>query len=62
MITAKWLSVLDHMHNKHQNFTSDEFTKCEHGEIEKEKEWFVAGEEQLLLEHTLLKPNHDNFI
>jgi len=38
MIVAKWLSVLEHVTNKHEGFEYPEFPRCQHGPIA-EREW-----------------------
>ena len=38
MIEAKWVSVVNHIHNKHSHRGSV-FPKCQHGRLYKRKKW-----------------------
>ena len=42
MIAAKWKSFMEHVSNKHDNFSSSLFKKCAHEEIENRR-WIRIG-------------------
>jgi len=42
LISAKWLSFLRHMANKHSNHPDPHYTECNHGDIEPRK-WIKIG-------------------
>lgn len=44
VILAKWLSLDNHIHNKHTRHSSKHFKKCLHGRITRRKKWLKRRE------------------
>ncbi|XP_071160693.1 uncharacterized protein [Mytilus edulis] len=40
--TAKWLSIMNHMCNKHEGHSSI-YPKCDHGELSQDRQWLEEG-------------------
>ncbi|XP_033741770.1 uncharacterized protein LOC117328352 [Pecten maximus] len=53
LVSAKWLSLLNHISNKHEGH-SEKYAACEHGEITEDREWLKKGMFVVFLQNNIL--------
>lgn len=51
--TLKWMSIVNHISNKHEGH-SPAFPKCDHGDIQQERQWIKEGNSETMIMYFLI--------